>query len=70
MITSQPDWKVLNILQRNQGQVTALDIGYKAGVEELRKNPPKVLFLYGADEKTLKKEDLPADCFIIYQGIK
>uniref|UniRef100_A0A6M2DT30 NADH-ubiquinone oxidoreductase 75 kDa subunit, mitochondrial n=1 Tax=Xenopsylla cheopis TaxID=163159 RepID=A0A6M2DT30_XENCH len=64
----EDDWKVLNVLQRNQGQVAALDLGYKAGTEGLHINPPKVLFLLGADEKSLKKEDLPGDCFIIYQG--
>jgi hypothetical protein len=49
-------------------QVAALDLGYKAGVDYIRKNPPKVLFLLGADEGVLTREDLPKDCFIIYQG--
>nr|P86203.1 RecName: Full=NADH-ubiquinone oxidoreductase 75 kDa subunit, mitochondrial; AltName: Full=Complex I-75kD; Short=CI-75kD [Mesocricetus auratus] len=30
-------------------QVAALDLGYKPGVEAIRKNPPKLLFLLGAD---------------------
>ncbi|XP_060562587.1 NADH-ubiquinone oxidoreductase 75 kDa subunit, mitochondrial-like [Ruditapes philippinarum] len=62
------DWKVLNVLHRVASQVAALDIGYKAGVEEIRKNPPKVLYLLGADEGAITKDDIPADCFVIYQG--
>ena len=50
-------------------QVAALDIGYKAGVSAVRENPPKVLFLLGADEETVTRADLPADTFIVYQGI-
>ncbi|OCT61350.1 NADH-ubiquinone oxidoreductase 75 kDa subunit, mitochondrial isoform X2 [Xenopus laevis] len=62
------DWKVLNILQRFASQVAALDIGYKPGVDAIRKNPPKVLFLLGADAGCITRQDLPKDCFIIYQG--
>ncbi|XP_067844199.1 NADH-ubiquinone oxidoreductase 75 kDa subunit, mitochondrial isoform X2 [Heptranchias perlo] len=62
------DWKVLNVLQRVASQVAALDLGYKAGVDVIRKNPPKVLFLLGADSGCITREDLPKDCFIIYQG--
>lgn len=49
-------------------QVAALDLGYKAGVDYIRKNPPQVLFMLGADEGVLTRDDLPKDCFIIYQG--
>ena len=49
-------------------QVAALDLGYKAGVDYIRQNPPKVLFLLGADEGAITKDQLPADCFVIYQG--
>lgn len=62
------DWKVLNILHRVASQVAALDVGYKAGVDHIRQNPPKVLFLLGADEGAITKEDLSKDCFVIYQG--
>ncbi|XP_067108702.1 NADH-ubiquinone oxidoreductase 75 kDa subunit, mitochondrial-like [Osmerus mordax] len=62
------DWKVLNVLHRVASQVAALDLGYKAGVEDIRKNPPKVLFLLGADAGCITRQDLPKDCFIIYQG--
>ncbi|XP_078062761.1 NADH-ubiquinone oxidoreductase 75 kDa subunit, mitochondrial isoform X2 [Mustelus asterias] len=62
------DWKVLNVLQRVASQVAALDLGYKAGVDIIRKNPPKVLLLLGADGGCIAREDLPKDCFVIYQG--
>uniref|UniRef100_UPI00398E5043 NADH-ubiquinone oxidoreductase 75 kDa subunit, mitochondrial n=1 Tax=Pristiophorus japonicus TaxID=55135 RepID=UPI00398E5043 len=62
------DWKVLNVLQRVASQVAALDLGYKAGVDIIRKNPPKVLYLLGADSGCITRQDLPKDCFIIYQG--
>lgn len=61
-------WKVLNVLHRVASQVAALDLGYKAGVESIRKAPPKVLFLLGADRECITRQDLPKDCMIIYQG--
>ncbi|XP_066432180.1 NADH-ubiquinone oxidoreductase 75 kDa subunit, mitochondrial [Eleutherodactylus coqui] len=62
------NWKVLNILHRVASQVAALDVGYKPGVDAIRKNPPKVLFLLGADAGCITRQDLPKDCFVIYQG--
>ncbi|KAF7655140.1 hypothetical protein LDENG_00060080, partial [Lucifuga dentata] len=61
-------WKVLNVLHRVASQVAALDLGYKAGVDAIRKNPPKVLFLLGADSECITRADLPGDSLIIYQG--
>ncbi|CAK6979341.1 NADH-ubiquinone oxidoreductase 75 kDa subunit%2C mitochondrial-like [Scomber scombrus] len=61
-------WKVLNVLHRVASQVAALDLGYKAGVEAIRKNPPKVLFLLGADSGCISRADLPKQSLIIYQG--
>ncbi|XP_030642368.1 NADH-ubiquinone oxidoreductase 75 kDa subunit, mitochondrial-like isoform X2 [Chanos chanos] len=61
-------WKVLNVLHRVASQVAALDLGYKPGVEAIRKNPTKVLYLLGADAGCINKQDLSEDCFIIYQG--
>ncbi|TMS06551.1 NADH-ubiquinone oxidoreductase 75 kDa subunit, mitochondrial [Larimichthys crocea] len=61
-------WKVLNVLHRVASQVAALDLGYKPGVEAIRKNPPKLLFLLGADAGCISRQDLPKDSFIIYQG--
>ncbi|KAM3917333.1 NADH-ubiquinone oxidoreductase 75 kDa subunit, mitochondrial [Leptodactylus fuscus] len=62
------NWKVLNILHRVASQVAALDLGYKPGVDAIRKNPPKVLFLLGADAGCITRQDLPKGAFIIYQG--
>ncbi|XP_071439349.1 NADH-ubiquinone oxidoreductase 75 kDa subunit, mitochondrial [Hetaerina americana] len=62
------DWKVLNVLHRVASQVAALDLGYKAGVAAIRDNPPKLLFLLGADENVITRDDLPKDCFVVYQG--
>lgn len=53
---------------RVASQVAALDLGYKPGVDAIRKNPPKVLFLLGADAGCITRQDLSKDSFIIYQG--
>lgn len=45
-----------------------MDLGYKAGVDAIRKNPPKILFLLGADAGCITRADLPKDSLIIYQG--
>lgn len=62
------DWKVFNVLHRIASQVAALDVGYRAGVADIRERPPKVLYLLGADEGAVTRSELPKDCFIIYQG--
>ncbi len=61
-------WKVWNVLQTNASQVAALDVGYKAGVEEVIAEGPKVLFLLGADGGAINKENIPKDCFVVYIG--
>ncbi|XP_034410996.1 NADH-ubiquinone oxidoreductase 75 kDa subunit, mitochondrial-like [Cyclopterus lumpus] len=61
-------WKVLNVLHRVASQVAALDLGYKAGVDAIRANPPKVLFLLGADAGCITRADLPKDSIVVYQG--
>ncbi|KAI5638440.1 molybdopterin oxidoreductase domain-containing protein [Phthorimaea operculella] len=61
------EWKVLNVLQRTASQVAALDIGYKPGVGEALKQA-KLVYLLGADAGLVKREDLPKDCVVIYQG--
>jgi len=48
--------------------VAALDLGYKPGVAEVRQAKPKVLWMLGADSGAISREDLPSDCFVIYQG--
>lgn len=57
-------------MNRVASQVAALDLGYKAGVEAIRKNPPKILFLLGADGGCITRADLPKNSFIIYQGTR
>ncbi|MED6270221.1 NADH dehydrogenase Fe-S protein subunit 1 ndufs1 [Characodon lateralis] len=64
----QETWKILNVLHRVAGQVAALDLGYKPGVETILKNPPKILFLLGADAGCITRQDLEKDSLIIYQG--
>merc|ERR1711970_32064 len=67
-VGTDPDWKVLNVLHRVASQVAALDLGYKAGVSEVRTAKPKVVWLMGADAEAITRQDLPEDCFVIYQG--
>jgi NADH dehydrogenase (ubiquinone) Fe-S protein 1 len=62
------EWKVWNVLHTNASQVAALDIGYQPGAEEVLKSNPKVLFLLGADSGLINKDNIPNDCFVIYQG--
>ncbi|KAK9296870.1 hypothetical protein QLX08_009267 [Tetragonisca angustula] len=61
------EWKVLNILHTRASQVAALDVGYSSTVEEVKEQQPKVLFLLGADDANIKREDFPNTC-IIYIG--
>lgn len=49
--------------------MAALDLGYQAGVSAVKSVKPKVLFMVGADEGKITRSDLPADCFVIYQGL-
>lgn len=62
------DNKVLNVLHRVASQVAALDLGYTPGVDKIREMQPKVVFLLGADEGAITREDLPQDCFVVYLG--
>jgi len=62
----EKDWKVLNVLHKVASQVAALDVGYKAGVENL--GSPKLLFLLGADSGKISRANLPKDCIVVYQG--
>lgn len=49
-------------------QVGALDLGYTAGVDALKKNPPKLLVMLQADEGKISRQDLGDDCSVIYIG--
>ncbi|GLV43195.1 NADH dehydrogenase (ubiquinone) 75 kDa subunit [Carabus blaptoides fortunei] len=62
------DWKVLNVLHRVASQVAALDLGYTPGVASIRDSQPKVLFMLGADEGAITRDDIPKDCFVVYLG--
>lgn len=63
------DWKVFNVLHRMASQVGALDIGYKSGsVSNLNAQKPKLVYLLGADEGVVSREQLGKDTFIVYQG--
>ncbi|OQR69871.1 NADH-ubiquinone oxidoreductase 75 kDa subunit [Tropilaelaps mercedesae] len=62
------DWKVFNVLHRVASQVAALDLGYRAGVKDILKEKPALLYMLGADEGVVNRKDLPNDCFIVYQG--
>lgn len=65
---SGESWRVFNVLHRHASQAAALELGYKAGVSSVIAAKPKVVYLMGADEGTIKRSDLPKDTFIIYQG--
>ncbi|PAV69139.1 hypothetical protein WR25_05790 [Diploscapter pachys] len=58
----------VNVLQRWASQVGALDIGYKAGTSTIRKKPIKFLYLLGADEGKVTRQDLAPSAFVVYQG--
>jgi len=62
------DWKVLNVLHRVASQVAALDLGYTPGVEAVRDMKPEVLFMLGADEGIITREQVTDDCFVVYLG--
>lgn len=60
--------KTFNLLHRVASQVAALDMGYKSSPHDIEKLEPKFLFLMGADESDISRDQLPKDCFIVYQG--
>ena len=70
-LPSHSGWsiKFMCMFMQVASQVAALDLGYTAGVAALREKPPKFLYLLGADEQAVTREDLPKDCFIVYQGL-
>ncbi|CAF4789936.1 unnamed protein product, partial [Rotaria socialis] len=58
---------VFSVLHRYASQVAALDLGYKPDVKSIIDLKPSLLYLFGADEGLIKRQDLPKDCYIIYQ---
>ncbi|XP_051158719.1 NADH-ubiquinone oxidoreductase 75 kDa subunit, mitochondrial [Leptopilina boulardi] len=65
--TISSDWKVLNVLQTNASQVGALDLGYGSTIEELEKAEPRCIFLLGADDCNVTKENF-GKSYIVYIG--
>lgn len=65
---SKPGWNAFNVLHRTAGLVGALDVGYTSNLEEVVNSKPKLLFLLGADEGKIARDQLPSDCFVVYQG--
>jgi len=61
-------WKVFNVLHRVASQVAALDLGYKAGLDAIRDNPPSLLFMLGADGGAVTRETLPPNTCVVYIG--
>uniref|UniRef100_A0A158P751 NADH-ubiquinone oxidoreductase 75 kDa subunit, mitochondrial n=1 Tax=Angiostrongylus cantonensis TaxID=6313 RepID=A0A158P751_ANGCA len=59
---------VVNVLHQWAGQVGALDVGYQAGTAAIRKKPIKFLYLLGADEGKVTRQNLDPSAFIVYQG--
>lgn len=46
-----------------------MDVGYKAGVASIKAQKPKLVYLLGADEELITRQDMnPSESFIIYQG--
>ncbi|KHJ95575.1 NADH dehydrogenase, G subunit [Oesophagostomum dentatum] len=60
--------KVINILHQLAGQVGALDVGYQAGTAAIRKKPIKFLYLLGADDGKVTRQNLDPSAFVVYQG--
>lgn len=56
------------MLQRTASTVGAADIGITSSVDDVIASKPKVLFLLGADDNKITRDQLPADCLVIYQG--
>jgi len=61
-------WNPFNMLQKSAATTGALDLGYQAGVESIKQNKPKVVFLLGADEGVVGPDDIAEDGVIIYIG--
>lgn len=55
------------MLQTNASQVGALDLGYGSTIEELEKAEPRCIFLLGADDCNVTKENF-GKSYIVYIG--
>ncbi|KAL3320649.1 NADH dehydrogenase Fe-S protein subunit 1 ndufs1 [Cichlidogyrus casuarinus] len=61
-------YPVFNVLHKRASQVAAMDLSYDCGVEKIKAAKPKILFLLGADEGSIKREDLGPNTFVVYVG--
>jgi len=67
IIFEEPNWKWngFNVLHSEIGRINALELGITT--KKASEVPtPKVVFLLGADN--FRKEEIPEDAFVIYQG--
>ena len=64
IVNEAEGWNGFNILHHEGSRVGALDIGLASTVQPGFK--PKLVYILGADN--IRKEDVPADAFVIYQG--
>merc|ERR1739838_681958 len=67
-LEGEQGWNPFNMLQKSAATTGALDLGYQAGVESIKQNKPKVVFLLGADEGVVGPDDIAEDGVIIYIG--
>lgn len=56
------------MLQRSAGVAGALDVGYTNTLQEVLDSKPKLLILLGADNGEITRDQIPADCFVVYLG--
>merc|ERR1711887_264879 len=59
-------WNPFNVLHKSASTVGALDLGYKSGVDTVKEQKPKLLFLVGADAGTVSADDIAEDGVVIY----
>jgi len=62
--------KIVNILHRSAGQVAAFDIGYRPfnDYTSEAKRQTKFLYLLGADDQPISREQFAGNVFVVYQG--
>lgn len=68
LFTILKGWNAFNVLPKTASTVGAADVGVTHSVDDVIAAKPKVLFLLGADDNKITRDQLPADCTIVYQG--
>ena len=63
--------KIINVLHRSAGQVAAFDIGFRPfnDYTSEAKKQTKFLYLLGADDQPISREQFADNVFIVYQGL-